>query len=143
MSFTAPTTKLPMAWNTPDSQLWDGAIPAAPDTAERARPRSESNWSRIWKPRPSSPETSPARLPTLLEALETAVCASTTAGVVEEAWGRPGGGAEVALGRREVALRGGQVPPRGGQLLGQRAELALQRAELALVDVEGLGDLSV
>jgi hypothetical protein len=87
MSFTAPTTKLPMAWNTPDSQLWDGAIPAAPDTAERARPRSESNWSRIWKPRPSSPETSPARLPTLLEALETAVCASTTAGVVEEAWG--------------------------------------------------------
>ena len=57
------------------------------ETAERARLRSESNWSRMRKPRLSSTETSPSRLPTAPEALETAVWASTTAGLCDLAWG--------------------------------------------------------
>src|ERR1700733_6024105 len=75
-----------MEWNTPESQLWEGAMPDALETAERARLRSESNWSRMRKPRLSSPETSPSRLPTAPEALDTAVWASITAGVCDVAW---------------------------------------------------------
>ncbi len=80
-----------MAWKTPESQLCDGAIPAALDTADAGTPPVGVELVQdVGSRGPPARRPRPAGCRRALEAVDTAVCASRTAGVVDGWRAAPG-----------------------------------------------------